>query len=354
MTDSGGGRELPDTGLSPGTLVHVGERKVEKVRITVIDYDADKFYEKVVDSVEECYRFRDTSTVTWINIDGIHDADVIGKLGGHFGLHPLVLEDIMNTTQRPKMEDLGEAIYLVLKMVETAPDGCLSTEQMSLIFGPNYVLSFQELPGDIFDPVRERIRRGQGRIRKMGPDYLAYSLLDAIVDDYFVMMEGLGERVEALEDELIANPDRRTLRDIHDLKSKMLFLRKSIWPLRDAVGRLERAETPLIKETTDIYLRDVYDHLIQVIDNVETFREMLSGILDIYLSSVSNRMNEVMKVLTIIGTIFIPLTFIAGVYGMNFKFMPELEWRGGYFVVLGVMLAVGVSLLFWFKRKKWL
>jgi magnesium transporter len=354
MTDRGGGKKLPETGLSPGTLVHVGERKVEKVRITVIDYDAENFYEKVVDSVEECYRFRDTSSVTWINVDGIHDPDVIGKLGGHFGLHPLVLEDIMNTTQRPKMEDLGEAIYLVLKMVETSPDGCLSTEQMSLIFGPNYVLSFQELPGDIFDPVRERIRRGQGRIRKMGPDYLAYSLLDAIVDDYFVMMEGLGERVEALEDELIANPDRRTLRDIHDLKGKMLFLRKSIWPLRDAVGRLERAETPLIKETTDIYLRDVYDHLIQVIDNVETFREMLSGILDIYLSSVSNRMNEVMKVLTIIGTIFIPLTFIAGVYGMNFKFMPELEWRGGYFVVLGVMLAVGVSLLFWFKRKKWL
>jgi magnesium transporter len=354
MTDRGGGKKLPETGLSPGTLIHVGERRVEKVRITIIDYDAENFYEKVVDSVEECFRFRDTSTVTWINIDGIHDPDVIGKLGGHFGLHPLVLEDIMNTTQRPKMEDLGEAIYLVLKMVETSSDGELSTEQMSLIFGTNYVLSFQELPGDIFDPVRERIRRGQGRIRKMGPDYLAYSLLDAIVDDYFVMMEALGERVEVLEDELIANPDRRTLREIHDLKGKMLFLRKSIWPLRDAVGRLERAETPLIKASTDIYLRDVYDHLIQVIDNVETFREMLSGILDIYLSSVSNRMNEVMKILALIGTIFIPLTFIAGVYGMNFKFMPELEWRGGYFVVLGGMLAVGISLLFWFKRRKWL
>jgi magnesium transporter len=354
MTDRGGGKKPSATGLSPGTLIHVGERKVEKTRITVIDYDAENVDEKEVGSVEECYPFRDTSTVTWINVDGIHDPDVIGKLGGHFGLHPLVLEDIMNTTQRPKMEDLGEAIYLVLKMVETSPAGELSTEQMSLIFGTNYVLSFQELPGDIFDPVRERIRRGQGRIRKMGPDYLAYSLLDAIVDDYFVMMEALGERVEALEDELIANPDRRTLHGIHDLKGKMLFLRKSIWPLRDAVGRLERAETPLIKETTDIYLRDVYDHLIQVIDNIETFREMLSGILDIYLSSISNRMNEVMKVLTIIGTIFIPLTFIAGVYGMNFKFMPELEWRGGYFVVWGIMLTVGISLLLWFKRKKWL
>ncbi len=354
MTESGGGRNSPETGLSSGTLVHVGERKVEKVRLTVIDYDAESVFEKEVASVEECYRFRDTSTVTWINIDGLHDTDVIGKLGGHFGLHPLVLEDILNTTQRPKMEDLGEAIYVVLKMIETGPECEIVTEQLSLIFGKNYVLSFQERPGDIFDPIRERIRKGLGRLRKMGPDYLAYALLDAVVDDYFVVLEALGERIETLEDDLIANPNRKTLRDIHDLKSRMLFLRKSIWPLRDAVGRLERAETPLIRESTVIYIRDVYDHMIQVIDNIETFREMLSGILDIYLSSISNRMNEVMKVLTIIGTIFIPLTFIAGVYGMNFKFMPELEWRGGYFVVWGVMLAVGISLVFYFKRKKWL
>ena len=354
MTAIGGGRNSPEIGLSSGTLVHVGERKVEKVRISVIDYDADNFYEKVVDSVEECYRFRDTSTVTWINIDGLHDPDVIGKLGGHFGLHPLVLEDILNTTQRPKMEDLGEAIYVVLKMTETGPDCEIVTEQLSLIFGSNYVLSFQERPGDVFDPIRERIRKGLGRLRKMGPDYLAYALLDAVVDDYFIVLEKLGERIETLEDDLIANPNRKTLRDIHDLKSRMLLLRKSIWPLRDAVGRLERAETPLIRESTVIYIRDVYDHMIQVIDNIETFREMLSGILDIYLSSVSNRMNEVMKVLTIIGTIFIPLTFIAGVYGMNFKFMPELEWRGGYFVVWGLMLAVGITLLYFFKRKKWL
>ncbi len=354
MKERSSGLQSRAAGLSPGSLVHVGERKVDKVRIRVIDYDGDNVFEKEVGSVEECYPFRDTSTVTWINIDGLHDADVIGKLGGHFGIHPLVLEDIMNTTQRPKMEDLGEAVYLVLKMIETGPDCEIGAEQLSLIFGRNYVLSFQEKPGDIFDPVRERIRKGQGRLRKMGPDYLAYALLDAVVDDYFVVLEKLGERVETLEDELISRPDRKTLGDIHDLKSKMLFLRKAIWPLRDAVGRLERAETPLVKETTGIYIRDVYDHLIQIIDNIETFRDMLSGILDIYLSSVSNRMNEVMKILTIIGTIFIPLTFIVGVYGMNFKFMPELEWRGAYFVVWGVMIAVGAALVVFFRRKKWL
>jgi magnesium transporter len=354
VTERSSGLQSRAAGLSPDSLVHVGERKMDRVRITVIDYDADNVFEKEVASVEECYRFRDTSTVTWINIDGIHDADVIGKLGGHFGLHPLVLESIMNTTQRPKMEDLGEAVYLVLKMTAVGPDCDIGAEQLSLLFGSNYVLTFQEEPGDVFDPIRERIRKGQGRLRKMGADYLAYALLDAVVDDYYLVLEALGDKVEALEDELITNPDRKTLGDIHGLKSKMLFLRKAIWPLRDAVGRLERAETPLIKDSTDIYIRDVYDHLIQVIDNIETFRDMLSGILDIYLSSVSNRMNEVMKILTIIGTIFIPLTFIVGIYGMNFKFMPELEWRGGYFVVWGVMIAVGASLMMFFRRKKWL
>jgi magnesium transporter len=354
MAEYPGGLQARAARQSPGSLIHVGERKVDKVRIMVIDYDADNIFEKDVATVEECYRFRDTSTVTWINIDGIHDSEVVAKLGGHFGLHPLVQEDIMNTTQRPKMEDLGGAIYVVLKMIERSPDGELCAEQLSLIFGTNYVLSFQERPGDVFGPIRERLRKGQGRMRKMGPDYLAYAIIDAVVDDYFVVLEELGDRVEALEDEIISKPDRNTLRDIHGLKGKMLFLRKAIWPLRDAVGRLEREETPLIREATGIYIRDAYDHLIQIIDNIETFREILSGILDIYLSSVSNRMNEVMKILTIIGTIFIPLTFIVGVYGMNFKFMPELEWRGGYFVVWGIMIAVAGSLIAFFRRKNWL
>jgi magnesium transporter len=353
MTADGSAADL--SGLSPGTLVHVGEKRVDKVKITVIDYDTENFYEKEVGSVEECFRFRETSTVTWINIDGIHDASVIEKLGTHFGLHPLILEDIMNTSQRPKLEDLGDSMYLVLKMIEFV-SGCadISIEQMSVVFGKNFVLSFQERPGDTFDPVRERIRQGKGRIRKMGPDYLAYALLDSIVDDYFVVLERLGEQVEDLEDELISNPKRETLNRIHGLKREMIFLRKSVWPLREVIARIERAESPLIKKATGIFLRDVYDHTIQVIDNIETFRDMLSGMLDMYLSSVSNRMNEVMKFLTIIGTIFIPLTFLAGVYGMNFRFMPELEWRYGYFVLWGIMIAVGVSLLLYFRKKKWL
>lgn len=354
MTEEVGGQSKK-AGLDPGTLVHVGERKVEKMRLTIIDYDGEKFLEKEVGAVEECFPFRETSTLTWINMDGIHDAEAIEKLGGHFGLHSLILEDIMNTSQRPKIEDLGDAVYIVLKTMACGTNGSdVVTEQVSLVFGRNFVLSFLEQPAGIFDPVRERIRKGKGRIRKMGPDYLAYALIDAVVDGYFVVLERMGEQIEELEDELVSDPRKATLNAIHALKRAMIFLRKSAWPLREVISRLERAESPLIQEATGIFFRDVYDHAIQVIDNIETFREMLSGMLDMYLSSISNRMNEIMKVLTIIGTIFIPLTFIAGIYGMNFDFMPEIHWRGGYFLVWGVMIAIGVSFVVYFKRRKWL
>ena len=342
-------------GLSPGSLVHVGERKVDQPRITLIDYDGDQFLEKEVATVEECFPFNETSTVTWINIDGVHDADVIEKLGRAFGLHSLIQEDIMTTSQRPKLDDLETSFYVVSRMVELNGEGKeIVTEQLSLIFGRNFVLSFQERPGDMFDPVRERIRHGKGRIRKLGPDYLAYALLDAVVDHYFVVLETVGERIETLEDELVADPRQETLHTIHALKREMLFFRKSVWPLREVVAALERTESPLIQPSTNIFLRDVYDHVIQAIDNVETFRDMLSGMLETYLSSVSNRMNQVMKILTIISTIFIPLTFLVGVYGMNFEHMPELKWRFGYFFVWGIMIAVGVGLVYFFKRKKWL
>ena len=332
----------------------MGERKIDAPLITVIDYDADTFLEKPIQVVEDCFAFRDTATVTWINVDGVHDPGVIEKIGKHFGLHPLVLEDIMNTSQRPKLEDLGEMLFIALKMIQFAPGGEeVETEHLSLVLGRNFVLSFQEQPGDMFDPVRERIRRGKGRVRKMGADYLAYSLIDAVVDHYFVVMEKLGEGVEELEDELVSNPRKETLHRIHGLKREMIFLRRSVWPLREVVAGMERTECPLIQETTPIFLRDVYDHTIQVIDSIETFREMLSGMLETYLSSISNRMNEVMKVLTIISTIFIPLTFLAGVYGMNFKHMPELNWKFGYFLTWGIMLAVGGTMAFFFKRKKW-
>ncbi|MBM3311709.1 MAG: magnesium/cobalt transporter CorA, partial [Candidatus Aminicenantes bacterium] len=286
---------------------------------------------------------------------GVHDPDLINRLGTAYELHPLILEDIMTTSQRPKMEDLGSSVYVVLKMLELdGPGAAIVTDQLSLVFGKNYVVSFQEKPGDMFDQVRERLRQGKGRLRKMGADYLAYALLDAVVDHYFVVLESLGERVEALEEELVGDPSQATLHRIHALKREMIFLRKSVWPLREVVAKLERAESELIKESTEIFFRDVYDHTIQVIDNIETFREMLSGMLETYLSSVSNRMNRVMKVLTIIATIFIPLTFLAGVYGMNFEHMPELKWRYGYFLVWGVMIALGAGMAIAFKRKKWL
>ena len=344
-------------GLPPGSLIHVGEKKAETTKITVIDYDDQSFQKTEIDNLEQCFVFKETATVTWINIDGVHDPGVIGRIGECYGVHPLILEDIMNTAQRPKFEDMGDYLYIVLRMLSCAKEGGeVQSEQVSLVVGPNFVISFQEgaNPGDVFDPVRERIRTGKGRIRKMGADFLAYSLVDAIIDNYFVVLESLGGRVEVLEEELVSDPGQKTLHDIHTLKREMIYVRKSVWPLREAVSGLQRAESPLIKDTTGIFLRDVYDHTIQVIDTIETYRDMLSGMLDMYLSSVSNRMNQVMKVLTIIATIFIPLTFLAGVYGMNFKYMPELGWRYGYFVVWGIMITVGVVMVIVFKRKKWM
>jgi magnesium transporter len=342
-------------GLPPGTLVYIGEEKQERVKITIIDYDEANYQGKETETLEECFSFKDRPTVTWINIDGVHQIEILEELGNCYGFHHLVLEDILNTDQRPKMEDYGSYLYTVLKMItfnEQTQE--IATEQVSLILGSNLVISFQEKDGDVFHPIKERIKSGKGRIRKMGADYLAYSLIDSIIDRYFIILEKLGEKVEDLQDELIARPTSETLQSLHELKREMLLLRKSVWPLREVINCLERGDSPLIKEPTRVYLRDVYDHTIQVIDTIETFRDMLSGMLDIYLSSISNKTNEVMKVLTIIATIFMPLTFLAGVYGMNFKFMPELERQWGYPVILLIMLVVGLAMVFYFKRKKWL
>lgn len=342
-------------GLSPGTLVHVGEVKEERVEISLMDYDEFSFREKKVASVEECLSFKETPTVTWINIDGLHEVEVVEALGEHFDLHPLMMEDILHTAQRPKMEDYERTLFLVLRMLRyDEKKQQIDEEQVSLVLGRNWVISFQEKTGDVFDPVRERIRNERSRLRKLGADYLAYALIDAIVDHYFGLLEKLGDQVETLGEELVENPTPKTLGEIHTLKRELLFMRKSVWPLREVISRLQRGESPLFNGQTLLYLRDVYDHTIQVIDTVETLRDMIAGMLDIYLSSLSNRMNEVMKVLTIIATIFIPLTFIAGIYGMNFQFMPELYWSWGYYGTLGVMGAVAIGMLIYFKRKKWL
>jgi len=342
-------------GLPPGTLVHVGEKKTESVKITFIDYDERSFQEKQVANIEECLKLKDTPTVSWINIDGIHDIELIEKLGRGFELHPLLLEDILSTGQRPKFEDYEKYIFIVLKMLSyNDVSQSVEAEQVSLVLGPNYVLSFQECVGDVFENIRDRIRNAKGRVRKMEADYLAYSLIDAIVDYYFFILEKFGEKIESIEEEVLGDPTEKTVQQIHSLKREMISLRKSVWPLRELIGGLQKSESPLIKETTDIYLRDVYDHTIQIIDTIESSRDIVSGMLEIYLSSLSNKMNAVMKVLTIIATLFIPLTFVAGIYGMNFKYMPELEWRWAYPILWLVMIAVAVIMLFYFRRKKWL
>jgi magnesium transporter len=342
-------------GLPPGTLVHIGEKRTEKVKTTVIDYDETHFQEKEVETIEECFPFKDTPTVTWINIDGIHELEIIEKIGSHFNIHPLVLEDIVNTGQRPKLEDYDDYIFFIVKMIYYDGENAeITSEQVSLILGSNFVISFQEREWDVFNPIRERLRKAKGRIRKMKTDFLAYTLIDTIVDHYFIVLEKLGEDIEGLEEELVSNPTPETLQTIHTLKRELIFLRRSVWPLREAVISLERGESALIHESTGIYLRDVYDHTIQVIDTIETFRDMVSGMLDVYLSSISSRMNEVMKVLTIIATIFIPLTFVAGVYGMNFKYIPELEWHWGYAAALILMGIIALVMVLYFRRKRWL
>lgn len=348
-------RHSKKAGMAPGTLMHVGERKLETARITVLDYDENSVQEKQAATIDECLALKTTPTVSWINIDGLHDIALIEKVGQHFDLHPLVLEDVLNTAQRPKCEDYDTCLFVVLKMLSyNDQSGSIQSEQVSLVLGEHFVISFQEQIGDVFEQIRDRIRNAKGRIRKMGPDYLLYALLDAIVDSYFSILEKLGEKIEVLEEDIFGEPTEKNLKQIHDLKREMVYLRKSIWPLRELISGLQRGESSFIKETTGIYLRDVYDHTIQVIDTVESFRDTVSGMLDIYLSSISNRMNAVMKVLTIIATIFIPLTFVAGIYGMNFKYMPELEWKFGYFAVWFVMLIMGICMLIFFRRKKWL
>jgi len=348
-------KDSQKAGLPPGTLVHIGERRLESVRITLIDYDEQNIREKQVDEIEQCFQFKTTPTVTWINIDGLHDIQVIEKIGKNFDFHPLILEDILNTGQRPKFEDFENYIFIVLKMLTYDDDEeTIKSEQVSMILGQNFVVSFQEIQGDVFENIRERIRTAKGRIRKMPPDYLLYTLLDAIVDNYFAILEKFGEKIESLEEQLVRNPDERILQKIHSIKRELISLRKSVWPLRELVSELQRSESELISESTVIYFRNVYDHTIQVIDTVESFRDMASSMLDIYLSSISNRMNAIMKVLTIIATIFIPLTFIVGIYGMNFKNMPELEWKWGYGAVWLVILIVAACMLVYFRRKKWL
>jgi magnesium transporter len=343
-------------GLPPGTLVYTGDRTDQAFEITTLIYNEQEIHESTSQYFKECPVISpEADIVTWINVNGLQNTQNLEELGSCFHLHPLVLEDILNTDQRPKLDDYGDYLFVVLKLLQLKEGEIdIAAEQISLILGKNYVISLHENHQDVFGVIRERLKASKGRIRRSGADYLAYTLLDLIVDQYFVILENLGEVIEDLESQLVTRPNPVTLSQIHRLKREMIMLRKSVWPLREVISRLERSESALVKETTTLYLKDVYDHVIQIIDNIETFRDILSGMLDIYLSSVSNRLNEVMKVLTIIATIFIPLTYIAGVYGMNFKNMPELEWPWGYFMILGVMGAVALIMVIFFWRKGWI
>ncbi len=341
-------------GQPPGTLLHIGQEYDRATRIVLIDYTATQFQERIIENIEDILPFRDSQSVTWINVDGLHDTSTIEKIGNHFGLHPLIQEDIVNTEQRPKIEDFGSYIFIVLRMLkydEKRQD--IKNEQVSLVLGNNFVLSFQEDVGDVWDSLRDRIRHSKGHIRKEGPDYLTYSLMDAIVDNYFIILEKAGENIEDIEEKLIVAPTKETLPAIYHIKREMLVLRKAVWPLRELANTLGHDENPLIKDTTRIYVRDINDHAIQVIDTIENYRDMISTLVDVYLSSVSNRLNEIMKVLTILSSIFIPLTFIVGIYGMNFVHMPELGLAWTYPVLLVSMALVAITMLIYFKHKKW-
>ncbi|MCF8069763.1 MAG: magnesium/cobalt transporter CorA [Desulfobacterales bacterium] len=341
-------------GMPPGALVHVGDKKTDVTNIQLFDYGQGKCIAKNIDNLEEIKECHKTESVTWLNITGLHDTRIIEQIGNIFSLHPLVLEDIVNTGHRPKVEEHDDYFFIVLKMLYLDKDKALCSEQVSLILGEHFLITFQEIEGDVFSAVRERIKNGKGRIRKMDCDYLAYALIDAIVDHYIHIMGEAGDQIEMVELELETDPTQQTMEKLHSIKREMLYLRKRIMPVREMLNLLIKSESPLIQEKTVVFFRDVYDHINHVIDTIETFRDLLSSMLDLYLSIVSNRMNEVMKVLTIIATIFIPITFVAGIYGMNFENMPELKWSFGYsmvWIIIGVVTGV---MLIYFKRKKWL
>lgn len=340
-------------GAAPGTLLHIGKHKQISAGIQLISYGADELEESIISNLACYQRGSEAGQVSWLNVDGVADPAMVEALGQQFQLHPLVMEDILNTDQRPKVEDYRGYLYIVLRMLQFDKDRQqIHSEQVSLVLGEDYVLSFQERPGAVFDGVRERLRAGR-RIRFMRSDYLTYALLDAVVDHYFEMLEYIGEQVEELEDQVVSSPGPDTLARMHHYKREMLLLRKSIWPLRELLSRLSRDESPLITDETRLYLRDVYDHVIHVMDSIDTIRELLVSLLDLYLSSVSKRTNEIMKVLTIFASLFMPLTFIVGVYGMNFDVMPELRWAWGYPAVMLVMLLLVVGLLVFFRRRRW-
>lgn len=341
-------------GLVPGTPVFIGKKKVEAVRIRIMDYDKSKLLEDELKNIADGTEFKEKNTVTWINIYGLHDTKLMKEIGKIFNLHPLLVEDIMNTDQRPKLLEAENNLFVVLKMLRyDETNRKIIAEQLSLVIGKTFLLTFQEQPGDVFEPVRERIRKKKGRIRTTGIDYLAYALIDTVVDNYIYIIERFGEKIEDMEEHVLGDPDPAIMEKLSNYRKEMNYLRKSVRPAREAITQLSRSDTDLINDITIPFLKDLEDLITQASEAIDTYREMLSDQMNLYNSALSNKMNDVMKVLTIFAAIFIPLTFIAGIYGTNFEYLPELQFKYSYFIFWGILIFVAVALLIFFKRKKW-
>lgn len=344
-------------GLPPGSLILVGERKTDVTRVSVLEYGPDALREESFDNLDESntYRRDPSLPVLWLNVHGLHQPDVMTQIGQRFGLHPLVLEDILNTDQRPKVDDYGDYLFIVARFFEYDAEALtVSSEQVSLVLGKDFVLSFQERPTGNFDPIRERLRQSRGMIRRQGTDYLAYALLDVVVDRYFAVLEQIGDRTEQLEDDLMQAASPQVLQTLHQLKRETLTLRRAVWPLREVVNQLARTGAPFFQPETQPYLRDVYDHTVHVIESLEAIRDLISGMLDIYLSSVSNRLNQEVRALTVVAIIFMPATVITSMFGMNFHVMPLLDNPFGFYLALGLMISIALTLGFVFWRRRWL
>ncbi|HET7361521.1 MAG TPA: magnesium/cobalt transporter CorA [Salinimicrobium sp.] len=339
----------------PGTVTYVGHKESSETNLEVIDYNKDCFEHITTKIAEDVFKYEDENKITWININGLSQISEIEKIGKYYELHPLIREDIVNTDQRPKIDEYEDYYFLVTKMLYHNENGQLVIEPLSIVLGKGYVLTFQEAEGDVFGELRDRIANNKGRIRNKKADYLMFSILDAVIDAYFVVIEGISNKIEDLEEKLFnAKPREDVSYEIQELKREILRIRRAVIPLREVVSRLEKIDSDLIDPKTKNYLSDLYDHILQVSDNIEVYREMTWGLMDLYMTTISNKMNEVMKVLTIMASIFIPLTFIAGIYGMNFEYMPELEWHYSYFVLWGVMIIIFLLMLYYFKRKGWM
>lgn len=342
-------------GQVPGELVFVGDQKVRKTTVRVIDYDHDNLSEQEIEDIKDGLSFKETETVTWININGLHDLDLIREIGSGFRLHDLVMEDIVNTSQRPKMEEYDDFIFFVMKMMRyDEAEGEVHSEQLSMILGKSYLLTFQERPGDVFEPVRNRIRKQKGRVRKVGIDYLAYALLDTVIDNYMVIIERLGEQIEELEEDILGNAGKGVVAKINNYKREMNFVRKAVRPAREFIDQLSRLDSDLIHNETRPFLKDLLDLANKATDVIDTYRDMLSDHLNIYNTGVGNQLNEIMKVLTIFSVIFIPLTFIAGIYGTNFDNVPELHFQYSYFIMWGGFLVITLGMLLLFKKRGWI